>query len=193
MTGFRNADSVGARIQALRKLRGMRTSRDLADAIDSPNLTESVIENIEAGRKTDLPVSQLLNIAYALQVPPSYLLVPLESSVDRLDLPNLSDQIARMTPLEFDSWLSGTTSGSFRSPTAAEYASRTELEALRELDALRLELQRLHTVISLESEIPATNTKADASEWAPLESRQVDINSRIDFLLNYLRSADWKI
>jgi len=171
----------------------MRTSRDLADAIDSPNLTESVIENIEAGRKTDLPVSQLLNIAYALQVPPSYLLVPLESSVDRLDLPNLSDQIARMTPLEFDSWLSGTTSGSFRSPTAAEYASRTELEALRELDALRLELQRLHTVISLESEIPATNTKADASEWAPLESRQVDINSRIDFLLNYLRSADWKI
>jgi transcriptional regulator with XRE-family HTH domain len=193
VTGFRNADSVGARIQALRKLRGLRTARDLADAIDSPNLTESVIENIEAGRKTDLPISQLLNIAYALQVPPSYLLVPLESSLERLDLPNLSDQLARMTPLEFDAWLSGATSGSFRSPTAAEYASRTELEAARELDALRLELHRIHTVISLESEIHATTTKTGADEWAPLGARQEEIGARVDFLQNYLRSAGWEL
>ncbi len=193
MTGFRNADSVGARIQALRKLRGLRTSRDLADAIDSPNLTESVIENIEAGRKTDLPISQLLNIAYALQVPPSYLLVPLESSAERLDLPNLSDQLARMTPLEFDAWLSGASSSSFRSPTAAEYASRTELEALRELNALRLELHRLHTVISLESEIPATTTKTGADEWAPLGARQEEIAARVAFLQSYLRSAGWEL
>lgn len=193
MAGFRNADSVGARIQALRKLRGLRTARDLAAVINSPSLTESVIENIEAGRKTDLPASQLFNIAFALEVPPSYLLVPIESSPTRLDLPNLSPRLAGMSPLEFDSWLSGATTGSFRSPTAAELASRTELEAARELAALRLELNRISVIASLDDEVPGTNSGGESSKWAPLQTRKAEIVARIEFLQSYLRSAGWDI
>jgi transcriptional regulator with XRE-family HTH domain len=193
VTGYRSASGLGARIQALRKFRGMRTARDLADAIDYENLTESIIENIEAGRKTDLPVSQLLNIAYALQVPPTYLLVPLDDPLAILDLPNLSPELASMSPLQFDAWLSGIGTGAFRSPTAADHSSRAELQALRELDALRREQHRIQTINSLKSDPSISGDPSGDLESARLDARQIDVASQIELVETFLRSAGWAL
>jgi transcriptional regulator with XRE-family HTH domain len=171
----------------------MRTARDLADAIGSANLTESIIENIEAGRKTDLPVSQLLNIAYALQVPPTYLLVPLDGPPADLDLPNLSSELASMSPLQFDAWLSGIGTGAFRSPTAAYHSSRAELQALRDLDSLRREQRRIQTFISLESDPSGSGDPVDDLETARRDARHIEVASQIELLKTFLQSAGWDI
>ena len=86
---------MGARIRAARRARGLRTARELADTIVGGNLTEAVIENIEAGRTVALDVNQLLNIAMVHRLPPSYLLAPLSEPDRPADLPNLSDALCR--------------------------------------------------------------------------------------------------
>jgi transcriptional regulator with XRE-family HTH domain len=171
----------------------MRTARDLADAIGSANITESIIENIEAGRKVDLPLSQLFNIAYALQVPPTYLLVPLDGSPANLDLPNLSPELASMSPLQFDAWLSGIGTGAFRSPTAADHASRAELQTLRELDSLRREQRRIQTINSLEADSVVSGNPADNLQSARLDARRLDVTAQIELLETFLRSAGWEL
>jgi len=70
MADQRTAPTVGARIAAARKARGFKSTKDLADAIPGDSITGSILQNIEAGRKNDLAVAQLLNIAWALAVSP---------------------------------------------------------------------------------------------------------------------------
>ena len=93
LTDFRSESSLDARIRTARRARGRRTARELADTIVGGNLTEAIIENVEAGRKVALDVNQLLNIAMVLRVPPSYMLAPLSEPDRPLDLPNLSDAL----------------------------------------------------------------------------------------------------
>ena len=172
----------------------MRTARDLAEAVGSPSLSESVIENIEAGRKPDLPVSQLLNIAFALGVPPVYLLVPIERLGQPLDLPNLSPPLAGMDPLEFDAWVTGSSTGAFRPPTAAEQASRAELDALRELDAARRESNRLQASLEIVADGAARGElPVPGQEWAPTRLRLEQLDAQIQQLEGYLRSAGWEL
>tara|TARA_R110002124_G_scaffold287131_1_gene470600 strand:- start:6729 stop:6902 length:174 start_codon:yes stop_codon:yes gene_type:complete len=57
MTVLSAEPSIGARIRAIRKARGIRTTRELAELITGASLTESITENIESGRKVDLDVS----------------------------------------------------------------------------------------------------------------------------------------
>jgi transcriptional regulator with XRE-family HTH domain len=114
VTDFRTEKDIGRRIKALRRQRGLLTARDLADAIPLDALSESVIQNIEAGRKAELSVSQLLNIAAALRVPPVVLLAPIGLPLHGPDVPNLSSDIAGMTTVEFDAWLSGASDGAYR-------------------------------------------------------------------------------
>ena len=149
MTDFRSETSLGGRIKLARRQRGFRTTRELADAIPGGNVTSAVLENIESGRKADISVSQLLNIARALGVPASFLLAPLGSPNALLDLPNLSDDFAGMTAAEFDCWLSATPASSYRPRLAAERADIDTLNTLRELGTLRRELDRLHIVLEV--------------------------------------------
>jgi transcriptional regulator with XRE-family HTH domain len=106
MTGKRDGTvGIGKRIAAYRKLLGMASSKDLADAIPNEKMTESVIQNIESGRKSDLAVSQLLEISRALGISPALLLAPIARPNDTIDLPNLSDAVASMSVYDFQSWL----------------------------------------------------------------------------------------
>ena len=151
MTDFGTAKTIGGRIQALRRSRGMRTSKDLADAIGG-NMTVSIIENIELGRKANLDVSQLLNIAMALQVPPSYILAPMNDPSAPLDLPGLSSAFDGMTAIEFDAWLASLDTGAYMSRTLQGRNSTVELNALREWHTLNAEIRRLQTMLQLEDE-----------------------------------------
>ncbi|WP_426518760.1 helix-turn-helix domain-containing protein [Diaminobutyricibacter sp. McL0618] len=151
MTDFRSEPSVGARIKLARRERGYRTTHDLADAMRGGKITSAILENIESGRKADISVSQLLNIARALDVPPSFLLAPIGSPNSTLDLPNLSDDFDGMSAAEFDCWLSATPASSYRPRLAAERADISILGTLRELGSLQRELKRLQIVLAAQS------------------------------------------
>ena len=81
------SDLAGARIREIRGRRGW-TARQLADRCadaGAPELTASVIANIETGRRDtegrrrrDVTIDELMALAYVLEVPPVSLLVPAE-------------------------------------------------------------------------------------------------------------------
>lgn len=170
MADFRAESSIGTRIRMARRQRGFRTTRDLADAIPGGNVTEAVLENIESGRKADLSVSQLLNIARGLNVPLSMLLAPIGRPDSELDLPNLSDDLAGMTAAEFDSWLSATPASAYRPRTAAERDDIATLSSLRELGTLSRELERLRIVV----EAQAASGDPDLTEASPELGRRIE-------------------
>jgi len=186
MADFRTAGSLGARIQAARKQRGFRTTRDLAQAINVGNVSESIIENIEAGRKVNVDISQLLNIAKALSVSPSFLLAPLGTPDAKVDLPNLSKDLSAMTALEFDAWAMGTNEGEYRPTTMDERTSVAELQALREWAALRKEIMRLETLVELEDTALENKPRSGRSRLEATMAEQGKVTA-------YLRSAGWEI
>jgi transcriptional regulator with XRE-family HTH domain len=178
MTGYSAEETIGDRIRAARRARGFRTTRDLAEAMPGSKITEHVLENIEAGRKSDLPVSALLSIARALRVPPAFLLAPLTHPTRAVDLPNVSSEIASMNVAEFDAWLAGDSDGAYRSSDPAERSDLLELDAFRELQQLRRELHR-------ENAIASTDTSpASAGRLAYLQTQSTE-------LTEFLSKAGW--
>ncbi|WP_448002696.1 helix-turn-helix domain-containing protein [Agromyces bauzanensis] len=163
MTDYRGEASIGARIRAARRERGFRSTRDLAESLTGTKITESVLENIESDRKADLSLGQFLSIAYALRVPPTYLLAPLTRPTSGLDLKNVSDDLRHLTAAEFDAWFSGTSNGAHRPSSAAERNDREDLDTFRELYAIHRELDRLSVVAELESNDETGNTATTAS------------------------------
>jgi transcriptional regulator with XRE-family HTH domain len=193
MTDFRTAGTIGERIQAARKMRGMN-AQQLANAVGNPSVTESIIANIETGRKGDLSVSQLLNIAYALQLSPTYLLAALGDPERPIDLPNVSEGIEAMTSIEFDAWISVHTTGTMTWGTATEDTERNQLKALRELDHQIRERKRLAGVLALEEETPVTPAEMEARQlWDTTEERLIRTTMRITQLETYLSSAGWEL
>jgi hypothetical protein len=165
----------------------------LAEAIPGDSVTESILQNIEANRKNDLAVAQLLNIAAALRVSPLFILAPLGSPHEHLDLPNITPAVAAMSVAQFDAWVSGLTDGGYRPVTADESSERSQLEALRELLAERRALRRFQTIIDLEKEIPASADGTTAAEWDNTELRIEETKRRIGQLEIYLGSAGWGV
>jgi transcriptional regulator with XRE-family HTH domain len=190
MADFRTATTVGARIAALRKARGFASTKALAEAIPGDSVTESILQNIEANRKNDLAVAQLLNIAVALRVSPLFILAPLGSPHEHLDLPHITPAVAEMSVAEFDAWVSGLTNGGYRPVTADEMSERTQLEALRELLAARRERHRLDTLIGLSKE---DGSSVAEPEWDDFQSRLEETDRRIRQLETFLGSAGWGI
>ena len=192
MTDFRSEPSLGARIRAARRARGMRTARELADSIVGGTLTEAIIENIEAGRKVVLDVSQLLNIAMALRVPLSYLLAPLGEPDRSLDLPNLSEAFTGMTAIEFDAWLASAPDGRYQPESLEERNATSELHALREWSSLTRETSRLHTMLELERATLGP-TGVESPLLRSTEARFADASREADRLAAYLKSAGWNV
>jgi len=188
MTDFRSERAIGGRVRSARKRLGMRVSA-LAEAV---GLSPAVIENIEGGRKPDLNISEVLNLALALGVPPVFLLAPIGAPNKALDLPNLNATIAAMTVLEFDAWLSNVPSGAYRPVSMTERNDRLELQILREHDAEKRELQRL--AVQAEQEVlalPATPTAAALLKTT--HDRIAATKERIERLELILRTAGWSI
>ncbi|WP_104087775.1 helix-turn-helix domain-containing protein [Cryobacterium sp. N19] len=191
MTNFLAQVGIGNRLQAIRKQHGIHSARALADLIPGDNVTEAVVQNIEAGRKHDLPVSQLLNIAKALRVPPIFLLAPIARPLAALDVANLSPSFDGMTVVEFDAWISGEPEGAYRWATADERHERIELQAMRELHAQLRERRRLATRREIEHTTDASASASDASRTT--EDNISEVEQRIAQLRSYLVSAGWDL
>ena len=185
MADFRTETSVGARIRLARRERGFRTTAELANAIPGGNVTEAILENIESGRKADISVSQLLNIARGLNVPISMLLTPIATPDGVLDLPNLSEDFEGMSVAEFDSWLSATPSSSYRPRLAAERVDIGTLTLLRELGTLRREMERLRIVRN----VGTASGDSDLKSNSRVDSQLKDVQRELERLVDLLSSA----
>lgn len=189
MAEYAGGASIGARIKAARRARGFRTAKDLADSIVGGKLTEAIIENIEAGRKADLSISQLFNIAMALKVPVSFLAAPMARINAPLDLPNLSADFDGMTSEQFDGWISSTTSGAYRVEHNGERNDRAELALLRELQTLTREQHRLQVLLDLSeqsgSEVNNPLSSSTSTRLADLAKQRAAIEAQ-------LHNAGWK-
>ena len=184
MADGRETTGIGQRVKALRRARGFKAPRDLAEALSGGNITTAVLENLESGRKADLSVSQLLNLARALRVPPSYLLAPVRSPGDQLDLPNLSDDFAGMKAGEFDSWFAGVIGSDYRSAEPVERLELEQLEAYRTMRRLQREAIRSEAI---ERAIDDDNQKATA------RSRRALVVKEAAELEDYLRASGWDL
>lgn len=184
MAEFGTEDSVGARIKAARRARGYASIPALAAAIEPAEPSAAILANIESGRKVDLNIVQLLNVAMALKVPLSYLLAPMRRPDDQVDLPGLSQAFEGMTASEFDAWLAAVPDADYRGAIADERNDRAELQALREVEALRREERRLRAWMTVEQ---GTHSTSD------VQDRISDLSRRLTELTEYLRSAGWQI
>jgi transcriptional regulator with XRE-family HTH domain len=188
---YRREHSIGARIQAARKARGIKSTRELADLVGNDTVSVNILQNIESGRMTNLSAAQLLNIAFALKVAPSFLLTPMDNPEGKSDLPGLSAGIASMRPNEFDSWLAGSDSGAYRPRNASEMAERSELAAFRDLDGLLRERRRLLILRGMDTvEHDNANEHANA-DWNRVEQRLSAIDLQISDTRRFLDSAGW--
>lgn len=174
-------------------MRGFKSTKELAAAIPGDSVTGSILQNIEAGRKNDLAVAQLLNIAAALKLSPLFILAPLGSPHEHLDLPNISPAVAGMSVAEFDAWVSGLTDGSYRALSADELSERTQLEAFRELLAARRELRRLELRPRIDEWREAPTGSDDQAILDGDQFRIDDTKRRISQLEIYLGSAGWGV
>lgn len=183
MMDYRSGDNIGTRIKAARRNRGYRTTRELADAVPATNVTAAILDNIESGRKADITVSQLLNIARALGVPPSMLLAPIGNPNSTLDLPNLSDDFDGMNAAEFDCWLSATPASHYRPRLATERVDIEVLSTLRELGTLQRELDRLRIVLEVETESADPHLNSSAGDIQDRIDRTTSEAARLSSLL----------
>lgn len=83
----------------------MRSTRELAERIGNPAVSHSVIRNIESGRKADLSIVHLLEIAMALEVTPLVLILDFARPYGPVGIPGLGPAFAGWTALEFDRWV----------------------------------------------------------------------------------------
>jgi transcriptional regulator with XRE-family HTH domain len=83
------SDFVGTRVKEIRQSRGW-TAKELADRCaeaGAPEITVAVIANMETGRRDaegrrrrDVTIDETLALAYALEVPPVFLFIPLNGN-----------------------------------------------------------------------------------------------------------------
>lgn len=98
-------EPIGARIRRLRRAAGFKSREDLADAIGSPSVTAAVIKNIEAGRKADMSVVHLLEIAYAIGVSPLVLLLDFSHPNQKASIAGLGANFTGATNNDIDDWI----------------------------------------------------------------------------------------
>ena len=78
----------------------------LAESIGNPSVSATVIKNIEAGRKADISIVHLFEIAFAIGVSPIVLLLRLLQAVPRSPDCRPRPQLAGATNNDLDEWFS---------------------------------------------------------------------------------------
>lgn len=119
---------MAERVKQIRQRRGL-TAEALAARcaeIGAPEITRSVIANIETGRKgpdgrrrRDVTVDELFILAFALEVPPALLVIPLDGG----DALQVTDSVL-MGPLQAANWMAGDDAAEGFYEPAADEAGR---------------------------------------------------------------------
>lgn len=173
---------LGNRLARYRKRLGFDSTRALS-ARTGGRISESVLQNIESGRKPDPSVSQLLEISRALGISPLLLLAPLETPFATLDLTGLSEDLRSMTAAQFDSWVRGT--GPVTAGRAPTLLLRFEIDQIR---TLVRELEDWHTAEQARHRNQLTDAAThERSPYSGVEAlAQAQREARIDQLCDDL-------
>lgn len=194
MEDIATQSSIGQRIRSLRKARGIKSTAELAALIPGDLLSGTVLRNIEAGAKPDLAVSELLNIAHALGVAPVLLLTPTRNPDAKLDLPNLSDEVAALTAIEFDGWLSGALNSAHQWISIDDQSERSQLQAMRELELYAREFDRLDQLIGLAGNTDQLERMSAPPDLVDSLIRRRDDTARLVLKLSqFLEKAGWNV
>jgi transcriptional regulator with XRE-family HTH domain len=176
MTLDRPTSGFGERVRRIRKERGYVSAAAFADAIDNAEISEGVIKNIESGRKADISVAHLLEIAMALDTPPLALLFDMTRPDEPVDLPGLGAAWLELSNADAEYW----TSWSMAFDPFAFYAGVTD-----------------RTWSSDESRLDVIRRASSLNRWDAYRQefvdRGVDQNRRLDAGndLERLRLAGW--
>ncbi len=122
------------------------------------------------------------------------LLAPMGKPTEVLDLPGLSDELSKLTVVEFDAWLAGLHGGAHSWTSSEDQSERAQLAAMREVAVQRLERDRLRTVLKVErsSALSADDIEA-LKRWDTTEERLAQTDRSIAKLTAFLSSAGWKL
>ena len=194
--------SIGRRVASYRKLMGFDTAKQLAEAIPNDKMTASVIQNIESGRKADLSVSQLLDISKGLGVSPLVLLAPIGRPFSKIDLPNVSDDVASMTVHEFDEW---STMGSEVQPGESDQQmslrrvvnyTRRLIRAVEEWKKASVDTDLRAEPFEYEAESEdgtsfTTTHDPSSGAWMRLQAAESDVRTLSTYLNSYNVDVSW--
>lgn len=172
-------DPIGRRIASYRKARGFKTAAALAEHIPNDGITTSVIQNIESGRKPDVTVAQLLDIAWALRVTPVYLIAPANLPAELFEYPGVGEDVARLEVGDAIAWMtSRMNTNGLMNPTEGfirNLVHHTDVlrDAIRDFPNAAHAAERVEPVAVVESEDPDTgekwnyaNNPNEANFWA---------------------------
>jgi transcriptional regulator with XRE-family HTH domain len=179
--------SIGRRVARFRKLNG-QTADELANLLGE-GLTRAVIANIESGRKKDLTVSQLLDLAAKLDVPPGALLFdtthPWAPSGVEINSPKGTRTLDNWQAIE---WLSGEEGPrGAQDGTEAHKSAALVLRALKGL--VRETTDRASSELTLAEIRSGKGRQPRSAEFADYLEHQIrDQTSRIRDLIERLQT-----
>ncbi|MFF2389130.1 hypothetical protein [Agromyces sp. NPDC058104] len=164
--------AFGRRVKDARAARGFRSSLDLAKAIGNGAVSHNVLRNIESGRKAELSIVQVLEIAMALEVTPLALIVDFSRPFEPIDIQGLGPVFSRMTALEFDRWFAA-----------------SGVEADREPNARPLEMSRLMVSRQLAESSWLQSVRRESIQKAVDDKGKYDAPQHFD----HLRAANYEV
>ena len=166
---------MAERVRQIRRRRGL-TAEGLAARcaeIGAPEITRSVIANIETGRKgrdgrrrRDVTVDELLILAFALQVPPALLMVPLDGT-ETLQVTN----DVQMGVLQAANWMAGDDAAAgFYEPGADQAAriARSVFAQPRPDTTPFVLLRRISSALNRAEDVKQANAKRPEGGETPL-------------------------
>ena len=194
--------TIGKRIAGYRRFGKIGTAAELAARIPNPKVTASVIQNIESGRKADLSVSQLLDIAMGLGVSPLVLLVPVGAPFQRVDLPGVGDDVSSLTVHQFDRWLTiPAVSTAFETPEQASTRIlvtyiRKLIDAVEDWKIASASPDFDAVPIEFENADPEGNPYTDTHDpaqgaWMRLGAAEHDVKAKCAYLRQYNVDLSW--
>lgn len=140
MTQNRASTGIGERLGKYRRVAGL-SAQELSDNLGG-SLSRGVIANIESGRKTDVTIDQLIELSWALGVPPVALALPIEQPFSWV---SVGDNQSRRV-LEVMGWMNSIPEAFQRDraahQTEAGVVARNRIRVLREMAVLSRELDR---------------------------------------------------
>lgn len=192
-----NQNPIGQRIARYRKFVGIKTAKELAERIDNPKITVTVIQNIESGRKAELSVSQLLDISRGLGISPIFLLAPIGKPFEDVDIPEVGQSIAKMKVHEFESWISCTGEVGLEE-SEESIVLRRVLESIRNLFEAVEQVKKaaMNPDLIAEDQVGVVDGEPynySPSSWAQqlLEDAQNRVDKLYNFLSRYTVDLDW--
>jgi transcriptional regulator with XRE-family HTH domain len=157
-------------------------------------MSASVIQNIEAGRKPDISVSDLLNLAFALRIPPTFLLFPMAGPMRPVDLVGLSPDLEALQSGALEAWIAAEVLP--YGVTFSEAADLDRLKAQREYLRLSKEVRRLWRSRIVERRLdeedpPSPEALESRRRWDTTEARLKAHQERLDELRTQLQDDGW--